>query len=310
MLWLLATARQRLDVVGTQAPARTRPTPRGTAAATPPSSYPRHQKFSIFTDFAPSNPLKSLHISDKPPYNYPQVFHRASSMPFATPYTRKAAFPDDRRLDHEFNAIKVATDELKRNLELIQRDDDRLDNETVYPETLHPTTQVWLRGQFGEWFEEIDLDAGPKGETGERGPKGDTGPQGPQGETGAQGPQGVRGETGPMGPSGPQGVPGQEGPQGNPGPQGENGDIVHSFETVSKNLEEVDFTLERDPTTGLLSRIVFANGVKKIFTRDAGGKLSKVTLQDGQLPTNGIKLVKNLSRDGAGKLSGVTYTAA
>jgi hypothetical protein len=229
-------------------------------------------------------------------------------MTFAVPYQRKAAFPEDRRLEHEFNAIKVTTDQINDNLKKIQRDDDRLDNETVYPETLHPTTEVWLRLQFGDWFREIDLPAGPRGETGPVGPQGVAGPTGPQGPEGVQGPQGVRGEAGPIGPQGPQGFTGPEGPTGPQGTPGVNGDIVHSFETVSKNLEEEDFTLERDPTTGLLAQIVFANGIKKIFTRGAGGKLQKVTLQDGALPTNGIRLVKSLIRDDAGKLSGVTYT--
>jgi hypothetical protein len=244
-------------------------------------------------------------------------------MTFAVPYQRKASFPDDRRLELEFNALKVTTDQINDNLKAIQRDDDRLDNESVYPETLHPTTNVWLREQFVEFIEDIDLEAGPQGLKGDKGDKGDRGDDGTDGVNGlsayevwlAAGNTGAvadyldatKGAKGDPGADG-VGFKGDKGDQGDQGLPGVNGDIVHSFETVSKNLEEVDFTLERDPSTGLLSRILFANGVKKIYTRDAGGKLQKVTLQDGQLPTNGIRLVKNLLRDAGGKLSGVTYT--
>jgi hypothetical protein len=53
------------------------------------------------------------------------------------------------------------------------RDDDRLDNEIVYPETLNPRTHIWLYQQFINWFSRVELKPGPPGPPGATGETGD-----------------------------------------------------------------------------------------------------------------------------------------
>jgi hypothetical protein len=156
-------------------------------------------------------------------------------MSYAPDYQRKASFPDDRRLDNEFNAVKATLDAINGNLKLLQRPDDALANATVGPDQLAPAIDPWLDQQITEFLGFNPIPAGPPGPQGPAGPKGDPGPvgqpgaTGPAGATGATGPQGLQGPMGPIGPQGAQGPQGPAGPQGlrgdtgSQGPQGETG---------------------------------------------------------------------------------------
>lgn len=54
----------------------------------------------------------------------------------------------------------------------------------------------------------VEVETGPKGDTGATGPKGDVGPPGPKGDKGEQGIQGQQGIQGPQGPKGETGPSG------------------------------------------------------------------------------------------------------
>lgn len=75
-----------------------------------------------------------------------------------------------------------------------------------------------------------------------------------------------------------------------------------SFETVSKNLRSVDYTLNY--TAGVLTSITYSNGVVKTLNY-AGGTLSSIVLS-GATPAE-ITLTKNLNYTGD-VLSSITYS--
>ena len=74
-----------------------------------------------------------------------------------------------------------------------------------------------------------------------------------------------------------------------------------TFETVSKNLKSVQFTLSY--TAGVLTSLTYSNGIVKTLNY-TGGVLTSIVLS-GATPS-GISLTKSLSYT-AGALTGVTY---
>lgn len=86
-------------------------------------------------------------------------------------------------------------------------------------------TYVTIQGLPDLW-DQKDLVAGMKGDTGCPGP---VGPRGSVGSMGPRGPQGVRGDIGPKGDTGEMGI---QGIQGNPGPIGRGQNRGKSSNTV------------------------------------------------------------------------------
>jgi hypothetical protein len=115
---------------------------------------------------------------------------------------------------------------------------------------------------------------------------------------------GPQGEAGPQGEVGPQG---EAGPQGETGPQGES--WQRTFETVAQGLEGYDYVINR--AGGAVSTIVYDLGGGLSITKTlgrVGGVLTTITLS-GDTPA-GIDLVKTLTRDGGGNVTGATYGSA
>jgi hypothetical protein len=83
---------------------------------------------------------------------------------------------------------------------------------------------------------------------------------------------------------------------------GTSGGIAETFETVAKNLDASNATLNY--TGSDLTRVVYASGITKTLGY-SGGNLTTVTLS-GSTP-GGIDLVKTLSYTGA-DLTGVAYS--
>lgn len=78
--------------------------------------------------------------------------------------------------------------------------------------------------------------------------------------------------------------------EGAQGPAGPKGNLEETFETVSKNLKAVSFTMIK--VAGVLNSIVYANGITKQF-QYSDGVLSSVTLS-GATP-QGITLTKHFN---------------
>ena len=80
------------------------------------------------------------------------------------------------------------------------------------------------------------------------------------------------------------------------------GASADTFETVAKNLASSDYTLVR--TSGVLTSIVYANGITKTLSYGPDG-LASITLS-GSTP-GGIDLIKTLTYSG-GELVGASYS--
>jgi hypothetical protein len=145
-------------------------------------------------------------------------------MAYAQNYQRRAAFPEDFRLDAEFNAIQLALQQINENLKLIQRSDDALGNRLVGPDQLAVTFDPWLDDQITDYLADRPAPVGPKGDKGDKGDRGEQGLQGligPQGNVGPAGPQGLKGDTGLTG------ATGAAGPKGDKGDKGDQGDSAY-----------------------------------------------------------------------------------
>ena len=78
--------------------------------------------------------------------------------------------------------------------------------------------------------------------------------------------------------------------------------MLESYETVSKNLSGVPFVLNY--SSGLLTSVVYSNGITKTFNYTTGN-LTSIVLS-GATP-GGILLTKTLSYSG-GSLSSISYS--
>ena len=82
----------------------------------------------------------------------------------------------------------------------------------------------------------------------------------------------------------------------------ETSEIIETYETVSKNLKGIPFSLNY--STGLLTSVVYSNGITKTFNR-TGSKITSIVLS-GSTPS-GIALTKTLGYTGD-NLTSVGYS--
>ena len=97
----------------------------------------------------------------------------------------------------------------------------------------------------------VQLIAGPKGDTGNigsQGAQGEVGPKGDKGDTGDIGPQGPQGEVGATGPQGPAGADGADGADNSTEVFANSSDITNMKATIDLLLNQVDVPiLQRAP---------------------------------------------------------------
>jgi hypothetical protein len=74
--------------------------------------------------------------------------------------------------------------------------------------------------------------------------------------------------------------------------------LRETFETVNKNLKASAGVGVKDPATGLMQTLTYANGIVKTFAWDANSQLQSVTLS-GALPA-GIDIVKTFTWSSGG----------
>ena len=73
----------------------------------------------------------------------------------------------------------------------------------------------------------------------------------------------------------------------------ETAEIIETYETVSKNLKGIPFSLNY--SSGLLASVIYSNGITKTFIR-TGSKITSIVLS-GSTPS-GIALTKVLGYTG------------